>query len=91
MTLVRRRVRVSGVVQGVGFRPYIYRLATEERVFGNISNDTAGVTIEVEGPLPQVELFLQRLPLETPPLAHIASIDVEEIPVVGDEVFRITR
>ncbi len=91
MTLVRRRVRVSGVVQGVGFRPYIYRLATEERVVGNISNDTAGVTIEVEGPLSQVELFLQRLPLEAPPLAHIASIDVEEVPVVGDAEFRITR
>ena len=91
MTLVRRRVRVSGVVQGVGFRPYIYRLATEERVVGSISNDTAGVTIEVEGPISRVEAFLLRLPLEAPPLAHIASIDLEEIPFVGDEDFRITR
>jgi hydrogenase maturation protein HypF len=91
VTNVRRRVQVSGVVQGVGFRPYIYRLATEEHVSGNISNDTAGVTIEVEGPPPRVESFLRRLPLETPPLAHIASIEVQDVPCAGDEHFRITK
>jgi hydrogenase maturation protein HypF len=76
-------------VQGVGFRPYIYRLATEERVTGNISNDTAGVTIEIEGEPPQVECFLTRLPLERPPLSFISSVHVEDVPCLGDDRFTI--
>jgi len=86
---VRRSVRVSGVVQGVGFRPYIYRLATEERVTGNISNDTAGVTIEIEGPAAHIDAFLRRLPLEAPRLAHIAHVEVQDVPCEGDQHFNI--
>ncbi|HVY11960.1 MAG TPA: acylphosphatase, partial [Alphaproteobacteria bacterium] len=58
---VRRHVQVRGVVQGVGFRPFVYRLATEELLAGWIGNDTDGVTIEIEGPQACVERFLQRL------------------------------
>ena len=91
MNLIRRRIRVSGVVQGVGFRPYIYRLATEERVTGKISNDTAGVTIEIEGAPVRVETFLTRLPLERPPLSFISSVQVEEVPCEGDDQFTIVK
>jgi hydrogenase maturation protein HypF len=85
----RRGVVVCGVVQGVGFRPHVYRLATEEELAGFIGNDTDGVTIEVEGPAPRVEEFLRRLRAEAPPLARIDSIAVRELAVVGDAGFRI--
>jgi hydrogenase maturation protein HypF len=88
---VRRHIRVSGVVQGVGFRPYIYRLAKEEHLCGNISNDTAGVTIEIEGPQANVDSFLRRLPLEAPPLAHITSMDAQDADCRGDRDFKITQ
>ena len=87
--LIRRRIRVNGVVQGVGFRPYIYRLALEEQLTGRIFNDTAGVTVEIEGAAESVTAFLNRLPLETPPLADIAGLSVEELSPKGDRTFRI--
>jgi len=86
-----RRVvlRVRGVVQGVGFRPFIYRLATEERLAGLICNDTDGVTIEIEGTGERVEAFLSRLRPEAPPLARIDSITVYDAAPTGDSAFRI--
>ena len=47
---VRKKIQVSGMVQGVGFRPYVYRLATDRKLGGNINNPPAGVTIEIQGP-----------------------------------------
>ena len=61
-TQVRRRIDVSGIVQGVGFRPYVYRLATSRHLSGAILNTAAGVTIEVQGSAEVVEDFLLRLP-----------------------------
>ena len=90
MDRIRRRIQVSGVVQGVGFRPYVYRLATEANVAGHISNDTAGVTIEIEGAADAVEAFLNRLRSEAPPLAQISSVTVTDVPVAGENGFRIT-
>ena len=87
--LTRRRVRVCGVVQGVGFRPFVYRLATEESLSGFIGNDTAGVTIEIEGQAGRVEAFLERLRSETPPLARIDSIALRELAATGEAEFRI--
>ena len=55
---LRRGVVVRGVVQGVGFRPFVYRLAMEEGLAGFVGNDTDGVTIEIEGPEKRVEAFL---------------------------------
>jgi len=66
---------VSGVVQGVGFRPFVYRLAAEEGLAGSIGNDTDGVAIEVEGLRDRVEVFLLRLRAEKPPLARIDGED----------------
>lgn len=89
LSMVRRRVHVSGVVQGVGFRPYLYRLATELQLCGVVANGTAGVVVEVEGAQSAVDAFLHRLPLEQPPLAKIESIKIENIECDGVSGFRI--
>ena len=86
---LRRGVVVSGVVQGVGFRPFVYRLALEEGLAGFVGNDTDGVTIEIEGPEERVEAFLDRLRSQTPPLARIDAVAVRELHLVGDSGFRI--
>src|SRR5271165_726476 len=87
--LVRKAIEVSGIVQGVGFRPYIYRLAGERQLTGSICNTAAGVSIEVQGPPAAVDDFLARLPAEAPLLARITEITVHEIPCNGDLHFRI--
>ncbi len=88
--LPRREVlTVRGVVQGVGFRPFVYRLALEEGLAGSIGNDTGGVTIEVEGPIERVEAFRRRLEAEAPPLSRIDSVAVRETQVTGEAGFRI--
>ena len=86
---VRKGIEVFGIVQGVGFRPYVYRLASELRLAGQIANTAAGVSIEVQGPSEAVEAFLTRLPKETPPLAHITELTVRELPCDHDREFRI--
>src|SRR5690242_1635296 len=86
---IRRRIEVSGVVQGVGFRPYIYRLATDRRLAGNILNTSAGVTIEIEGAAIAVDDFINRLPADAPPLAHITNLTVQELPFRGEGTFQI--
>lgn len=91
--LRRVGLRVRGVVQGVGFRPTVFRLATEEELGGFIGNDSDGVFIEVEGASTQIEIFLRRLQSEKPPLARIDSIELTEMnPTVdraGAPTFRI--
>src|ERR1035437_10484585 len=74
----RREAQVRGVVQGVGFRPFVYRLALEEGLAGFVGNDTDGVTIEIEGPEERVEAFLIRLRSDAPPLSRIDSITARE-------------
>ena len=87
----RRRVAlvVRGVVQGVGFRPFVYRLALAEELAGFVGNDTDGVTIEVEGDHARVASFLVRLRAELPPLARIDSVVVSELPLTGLTEFHI--
>ena len=87
--LRRETIAVRGVVQGVGFRPFVYRLAAEEGLAGFIGNDTGGVTIEIEGPAERVEAFLRRLKDEAPPLSRIDSVDSQEIPPKQEKGFRI--
>ena len=72
-SLIRKGVDVAGIVQGVGFRPFVYRLANECGLTGVISNTPAGVSIEVQGEAEAVEKFLERLPKEIPPLARITG------------------
>ncbi len=86
---VRRQIEVAGIVQGVGFRPYIYRLASERNLCGNVSNSPSGVTIEIQGPIEAVEEFVSRLPAEAPPLSQITEVRVHEVSCNGDRDFRI--
>ena len=86
---VRKAIEVDGIVQGVGFRPYVYRLARELGLAGSVSNTAAGAAIEVEGPNASVESFLARLLCELPPLARITSLAVRDLPCDHDAEFRI--
>lgn len=86
---VRRQIEVSGIVQGVGFRPYIYRLATARQLSGTIRNTSSGVTIEVQGPVKTVQDFVERLPAEAPPLARITGLTVRDLPCNDDQGFHI--
>ena len=83
------RMAVRGVVQGVGFRPFVYTLAERFTLNGWVLNNSSGVTIEVEGPADQIEGFLSALQDEAPPLAHIESLDVQDISPVGYTDFQI--
>lgn len=87
--MVRRRVKIGGVVQGVGFRPFVYCLASELGLSGEVGNGTGGVVVEIEGDTTRVQEFLRRLPLEIPPLAHVESLVVEEIAMRGAVGFQI--
>jgi hydrogenase maturation protein HypF len=86
---VRVEVRVQGVVQGVGFRPFVYRLAQEESLAGFIGNDTDGVIIEVEGEPDRIGSLLRRLRDEAPALARIDSVTSRDIPTKQEKEFQI--
>ncbi len=86
----RVRVHVTGQVQGVGFRPYVYRLARSMGLTGFVLNDPGGATIEVQGPADDVRAFADRLPAELPPMAQIRTRDGEPIGTVkGEDAFAI--
>jgi hydrogenase maturation protein HypF len=87
----RRRVRVcvQGVVQGVGFRPFVYTTAAALGLSGCVRNDSAGAIIEVEGDPSDIDDFLHRLRHDPPPLAIIESVVTEAIPVIGGTGFAI--
>ena len=87
--LHRSAVRVRGLVQGVGYRPFVYRLALEESLAGWVSNDSEGVLAEVEGPQPRVDQFLHRLRTEKPPLARVDSVEATPLPATGEQGFTI--
>ncbi|RXH38141.1 carbamoyltransferase [Bradyrhizobium nanningense] len=84
---MRLRVRVSGAVQGVGFRPYVYGLAMRYGLAGFVTNGPDGVIIEVEGH--RVSEFVATLPLEAPPLSRIEDICVREIAALAAKDFSI--
>ena len=73
--VTRLRLEIHGAVQGVGFRPFVYRLASELGLAGWVINDSRGVFVEVEGREPSVQAFLDRLPAEKPALALIQSLE----------------
>ncbi len=85
----RRRVTVQGLVQGVGFRPFIYRLAHELDLNGWVVNSSQGVTVEVEAIPLQLDTFLSRLQNELPPHAAIHHLDWQNIALVGERAFEI--
>lgn len=87
----RLRIEVTGIVQGVGFRPFIYQLAKRDALVGYVSNTSTGVIIEVEGTAAKIEGFLGSIEREAPPLALITSVKSEEVPLAGDEEFLIRK
>ena len=86
-----RRIVVEGVVQGVGFRPFVYALATRRGLAGWVRNTASGVEIEVEGPAAALGAFLDDLRGERPPLAHIDRLREEEALPQGRDAFEIER
>jgi hydrogenase maturation protein HypF len=88
-TRARMRVRVEGTVQGVGFRPFVYRLAGLHDLAGWVLNDERGVLLEVEGKPVALSLFLERLSDEAPPLAAVERVATEELPPRGERGFEI--
>ena len=85
----RVRVRLRGIVQGVGFRPFVHHLAGKFGLAGYVLNSSAGLVAEVEGDGPAVDAFLGALGAEAPPLAWIQEMAVEALPLVGGAGFEI--
>ena len=81
----RTALLAAGQVQGVGFRPFIYRLAVEGGLSGSVGNTSEGVRIEVQGDPAQVDAFAVRLRRELPPLARLTRLEVTELPPVDGE------
>jgi hydrogenase maturation protein HypF len=84
-----KQISVRGVVQGVGFRPFVYRLAHDHGLTGWVLNHSGGVDIEVEGPPPALDAFVRDLTALAPPLARIVAVDVTDAPPNGYTRFEI--
>jgi len=85
----RLQINVSGIVQGIGFRPYIYRLARRLDLDGYVNNTSQGVLIEIEGRIESTHLFLKTLSHQPPPLAQITDLYYQEIKRVNRSGFEI--
>ena len=85
------KIHLTGAVQGVGFRPFVYNLAKKHSLNGYVINDTHGVVIEIEGNEKNINQFLIELYTEKPPLAHIFSQEIEELPIVNFKDFEIRK
>jgi hydrogenase maturation protein HypF len=86
-----RRLLVNGIVQGVGFRPFVYQLARRHGLAGEVANTSAGVSIHVEGPTERLDAFQHDLTGQPPPLAHIVEVDSQPVTVQARTEFRITH
>jgi len=87
--LIRMAIRVDGIVQGVGFRPFVYTLATGLGLTGHVGNDADGVFAEIEGPAAAVSKFLLALERDAPPLARIERITATAVTPRGSRSFTI--
>jgi len=85
----RVTIRVRGIVQGVGFRPFIFQLADRYRLTGWVRNQTDGVEIEAAGQMAAIEAFVRSIPAEAPPLARVVHVEVIEQPFAPLDRFSI--
>ncbi len=85
----RRHIEIQGVVQGVGFRPFVYRVAQLSGIHGHVLNSSRGVIIEAEGAAPAIDDFLRVLRQQLPPLARIGQMTVSEMEPRGERKFVI--
>ena len=88
--IISRDISVTGIVQGVGFRPHVYKLARELSLQGTVSNSGRGVLMQVEGPEDRIAKFINSLRESPPALAHIVEIYITTSPVSGFSGFSIT-
>src|SRR5918997_1028191 len=88
-TQERREISVRGIVQGVGFRPFVYALARRHALAGLVRNDAEGVHIEAEGPPEELELFLRDIRAKAPPLAVVEAVSWRPLAVRKESGFRI--
>ena len=85
----RLHLRLQGRVQGVGFRPFVVRLARALNLSGFVGNDSHGVFVEIEGRFADLDSFRRRLFRDLPPLARIKGMDVQTLPNLGENDFRV--
>ena len=90
-TIERRRIVIQGIVQGVGFRPFVYGQALQWGLVGFVLNDSGGVTIEVEGTSESLHGFQEALHEKVPPLARIDALSAESIAPCYDSAFTIAQ
>ena len=79
MKIVRKKINVQGIVQGVGFRPFIYNLALSNKLTGFVANTPQGVIVEVEGVINQIDNFIDNIKLKAPTLSLITDVSFKEI------------
>lgn len=91
MNKTRKKIEVEGIVQGVGFRPFIYRLAKKHNLGGFVLNDTRGVKIEVEGEEDEITRFIRDIKNNSPPLSNIKEIKSSTIPPRNPKEFIIRK
>lgn len=91
MKNTRKIINIQGIVQGVGFRPFIYNLAKSYGLSGFVSNTSRGVIIEVEGKKSEIESFIADIPKQSPPLAVITNIDTRNAKVAESTKFVIQK
>jgi hydrogenase maturation protein HypF len=87
----RKRIEIHGVVQGVGFRPFVYRMAQRFAIAGYVLNSSEGVVIEAEAQEDRLESFVTALTAELPPLARIDGLKISPLPPLGDALFTIRQ
>jgi len=85
----RHRLHVNGIVQGVGFRPFVFRLASRLGLAGFVQNNSVGVTIEIEGARASIDELQRLLQVELPVLARITEFRSEQLPPLGETTFKI--
>jgi len=86
-----KKIRVQGIVQGVGFRPFVYQLAKSLNLVGQVSNTSSGVSIRLEGFPSKIKSFVHLLNKNKPPLAQITHIDIESVQPIGCQEFSIVH
>lgn len=87
----RRKIEIKGIVQGVGFRPAVYRLAKKCSLKGSVFNDSKGVTLDIEGSSRNIDNFLEELKKNPPPLANIGKITSKKLKVKNFREFKIIK
>ncbi len=88
---IATRLEINGIVQGVGFRPFIHQLARRHDLAGEVANTATGVSLTIEGPPERIQAFIDELPDRTPPLAHIVEVSQTPVEMRGFETFSIVH